>query len=169
MDILLTQGKATPVDDVDADLASMKWHADTDKKSKTVYAKRNVLKADGKTYTRIGLHQVIASRMGIVGPPDHLDRDGLNNRRSNLRAARGHNQANVALRKDNTSGFKGVSVRKPGTWSAYIYVGGKQKRLGSFPDPFEAAKAYDRAALEAFGEFAVLNFPVPASQRLPNR
>jgi len=43
-----------------------------------------------------------------------------------------------------------------------VTVNGKQRYLGLFLDPIEAAKAYDRAALEAFGEFAVPNFPAAA-------
>jgi hypothetical protein len=78
------------------------------------------------------------------------------------------NNANIGLRSNNTSGYKGVVWRKPGRhrtgevgrWWARISVEGKVRSLGLFDDPVEAACAYNRAALEAFGEFAWLN-PVP--------
>ncbi len=99
--------------------------------------------------------------MGIVGPPDHIDGNGLNNRRSNLRPASNSQQvANQGVRSDNTSGYKGVTWREDrGKWEAKIQSGGKRRCLGLFDDKIEAAKVYDHAALEAFGEFAVLNFP----------
>ena len=162
MDIQLTQGNKTFVDDVDADLAASKWHTWKGKNNKTCYAKRNVRRPDG-TRTNVFLHQEIARRMGIVGNPDHIDRDGLNNRRSNLRPdPNGHNQANRGRQKNNTSGYKGVSWKNgKGKWVAQIQVDGKRRHLGYFEDPIEAAKAYDRAALQHQGEFAVLNFPQP--------
>jgi hypothetical protein len=107
------------------------------------------------------LHQLIADRMGIVGPPDHIDRDGLNNRESNLRqASDGQQAANQGLRTDNTSGYKGVYWRSDrAKWRAQIQVDGKRRHLGYFSDENMAAKAYDLAVLETWGPFAVLNFP----------
>ena len=158
MDICLTQGQVTFIDDKHADLAAFNWHARWDRK--TFYANRSVRKPDG-TRTTVALHQVIAERMGIVGPPDHIDRDGLNNLESNLRPdPNGRNNANQDIRVDNTSGFKGVSWNKArGKWVAQIGIAGKKRHLGLFDDPIEAAKAYDKAAFAAFGEFAFLNFP----------
>jgi hypothetical protein len=49
--------------------------------------------------------------------------------------------------------------KQPRKWRAAINIDGKQRHLGHFDDPADAARAYDRAALEAWGEFAVLNFP----------
>ncbi len=61
---------------------------------------------------------------------------------------------------NNTSGYKGVSLfGRDSKWKAQIQVDGKKRHLGYFDDKIEAAKAYDRAALELHGEFAVLNFP----------
>ena len=99
--------------------------------------------------------------MGIVGAPDHKDLDGLNNRVDNLRQADDHQQgAHRGRFANNTSGHKGVSwLKTAGKWQAYITVARKRRHLGLFEDKIEAAKAYDRAAFEAWGEFAVLNFP----------
>jgi hypothetical protein len=92
---------------------------------------------------------------------DHEDGNGLNNQRSNLRiASPTQNQGNARRRKDNTSGYKGVSwYRRTNKWKAHIRVDKKLRHLGYFIDLTDAARAYDAAALEHFGEFAHLNFP----------
>ena len=101
------------------------------------------------------MHQV------ITGWPqtDHCDGDGLNNQRSNLREATGtqnnanrHKQASPA-----TSQYKGVhwNGRK---WEARIKDGPRQRRLGYFTSEEDAARAYDSAAIAAWGEYALLNF-----------
>jgi len=163
VEIPLTQGKVTVIDDVHVDLAGLGWYAG--RKGKTFYAQRSVRKPEGGWKTEY-LHAVIAGRMGIVGPPDHRDRNGLNNRESNLRPdPDGHNQANQDVRANNTSGYRGVCFHKAsGRLMAYIKIDGKQRYLGLYDDPIEAAKAYDREAPAAFGEFAVLNFPAACSR-----
>jgi len=158
VEIPLTKGQVAYVDDVDADLAAFNWYAV--KSGKTFYARRKLPRFDGKQKT-VGLHQEIARRMGIVGPPDHIDRDGRNNRRDNLRPdPNGRNNANKVRFANNTSGYKGVGwCERLGKWPARIRVNNKLRHLGYYADKIEAAKAYDKAALEAWGEFAVVNFP----------
>ncbi len=92
---------------------------------------------------------------------DHINRDPLDNRRSNLRlATRTQQAANTGLRSDNTSGYKGVSWdRSRRCWYASIRNDGRSVALGGYPNPEDAARAYDVAALAAWGEFAYLNFP----------
>lgn len=92
---------------------------------------------------------------------DHKDGNGLNNQRSNLRPATdAQNMANKRKKAKGTSTYKGVSLDKRcGTWHAYIGVGRKTVNLGGFKNEQEAAKAYDRAACAAYGEYAWLNFP----------
>lgn len=120
-----------------------------------VYAQRAVRQPDGTTKVE-RLHTF------LTGWPlvDHIDGNGLNNRRSNLRpATASQNNANSRARL-GLSGYRGVALHKPtGLWRAYVQVGGKTKSCGYFRDVIEAAKARDKAAREAHGEFARLNFP----------
>ena len=90
---------------------------------------------------------------------DHIDRDRTNNTWQNLRPAlRKDNVGNSAPGVANTSGFKGVSYNKRGrVWHAQIKINGKQTYLGRSRDPLIAARLYDKAAVEHFGEFAYVN------------
>jgi hypothetical protein len=90
---------------------------------------------------------------------DHINGNKLDNRCDNLRVCN-HSQsmANVGPRKGNTSGYKGVSwAKKERKWYATITVNKKQRNLGLYDDPQDAARAYNAAALEAWGEYARLN------------
>jgi hypothetical protein len=83
---------------------------------------------------------------------DHKDCCRDNDTWNNLRLATpAQNSANRGLRRDNTSGFKGVRSHY-GKWRAEIMVNGKRKYLGSFTDPADAHAAYLAAAREAFGQ-----------------
>lgn len=90
---------------------------------------------------------------------DHIDRDKLNNKIENLRAAtHSENHLNCTIHSSNSSGYRGVCYQKnrgDKPWRAYL----KEKSLGYFSTAIEAAKARDKKAVEWFGEFAVLNFP----------
>lgn len=102
------------------------------------------------------LHCLIMGRKSI----DHIDGNGLNNRRSNLRAATAsQNQANKAKQKTPTSSrFKGVAKTKAGRWRAEVTCQKVVYRLGTFQTEHEAASAYDAKAKELFGEYAKTNF-----------
>ena len=109
------------------------------------------------------LHRVILARMLEGDKPleddelvDHIDGNGLNNQRSNLRrATHAENNANTCKSINNTSGFKGVSFDVlSGKWKAYIRINSKQKTLGRFQTREEAYEAYCKAALVARGKFA---------------
>lgn len=87
---------------------------------------------------------------------DHIDRDPSNNRLSNLReATRGQNCQNAPLRKDSTSGYRGVSLSKSkGLWVAQISCNAKNRVIGTFNCPKLAHEAYCKAAKELHGDFA---------------
>jgi hypothetical protein len=93
---------------------------------------------------------------------DHKDGNGINNRRSNLRlATHSQNMVHSKMRKDNKSGLRGVSFDKEkNLWRCCISINDRTEFIGRFRDPVEAAKAFDKRALELFDEFAVLNFPI---------
>ena len=154
--IKLTQGKFALVSDEDYEyLNQWKWFAH--KGYTTFYAIRHSLTINKKR-TLIYMHRVIAERMGIKNP-DHIDRNGLNNQRNNLRdSTRSQNNANRGLNKNNTSGYKGVCWNKQKQkWHARIRVNYKYVQLGLFDNIKDAARAYNKAALKYFGEFAWLN------------
>jgi hypothetical protein len=86
---------------------------------------------------------------------DHIDRVKLNNNIDNLRDSNDQNNHNVDRRKDNSSGYKGVNLRKcDKKWCARIQINGKRIFLGYFVCPKEAHAAYCKAADELHGEFA---------------
>lgn len=88
---------------------------------------------------------------------DHKDRCKTNNAWSNLRAAtRAQNIANTPLRKNNTTGYKGV-FRNRGRFAARITHNGAVRNLGNFATAEEASAVYQNAAREAFGEFLLLS------------
>lgn len=155
--IPLSRGLVALVDDADFDLVSAvgKWYANPS--DRTFYARKNFSR--GGRYFSVRMHTL------ITGWPlvDHLNGNGLDNRRLNLRqATHSQNAMNRGMRSDNTSGYKGVGLRR-GAWTAEIYVHGVQHYLGRFLSAEEAARAYDAAAAELFGEFARLNFPKESS------
>ncbi len=91
---------------------------------------------------------------------DHRNHDGLDNRRENLRpCTRKENQRNQKIQHGKASKFKGVFRDCPDKWTSLITVNGRKIRLGNFALEEDAAKAYDKAAQQHFGEFACLNFP----------
>lgn len=167
--IPLTKGHYTLVDDEDyAWLSQWDWHAGTDD-SGSVYAVRNVHSGDRAQRRKVLMHrQILGLPLEGNGPhADHKNRDTLDNRRTNLRSCPpSQNMGNQKLRFNNTSGFKGVCWEKRDRkWVARIgrKEGDKYLRvtLGRFKNKEDAARAYDVAALEYFGEFAALNFPLP--------
>lgn len=86
---------------------------------------------------------------------DHKDRNKENNKIENLRpASKSLNEANTGLRRNNSSGYKGVAYHKAAKkWRAYLQC----KHIGLFDTIEEAALAYNQRAFETYGEFAYLN------------
>jgi hypothetical protein len=150
--IKLTQGKWALVDDEDYErINKFKWCAAKDRY--TFYAIRGKWK-DGRVIP-IKMHREILNA-GKGEQVDHSDRDGLNNQKSNIRICSVMDNAhNKRKRRNNTTGYVGVFFRKNrNTFQAYI----RRKILGSFHDPKDAAKEYDKAAKKLYGEFASINF-----------
>lgn len=123
-----------------------KWSAEVHKDG-TVYAKRVFVNKQGKKEWQY-LHRFIFQEFDQKVLIDHRDRNGLNNRRSNLRrATKAQNAENSTVRKDNTSGIKGVTWNAlAGKWQAQIGIRGKVLYLGLFSRIQEAAKARKKAA-----------------------
>jgi hypothetical protein len=91
---------------------------------------------------------------------DHIDGNRLNNQRSNLRLCNSsENKCNRGPRKDNKSGYKGVSWHKQNQkWTVRLQIpSGRYLSLGCYHDIKEAATAYNEAAKKYHGEFAFLN------------
>ena len=155
--IPLTQGKFAIVDDADFEwLSQWKWCARPDRRN--WYAMRRVWK-NGKSVT-IWMHRQILNT-----PPgketDHINSDGLDNRRCNLRmCTTSQNSGNARkCHKPTTSKYKGVYWNRIAyKWHVQIGQKGKRVHLGYFDSEIEAAQVYDRAALKYFGEFANINF-----------
>jgi hypothetical protein len=93
---------------------------------------------------------------------DHVNGNGLDNRRENLRRCSTSEQARNRPKQLNArSRFKGVWWSKTAEkWQSSIMLSGKSVHLGIFDEEVSAAVAYDRAAREHFGEFARTNFPL---------
>jgi hypothetical protein len=151
--IPLTQGKYAIVDADDYyRLAKFNWYAVPG--NRTFYASKKMAQ------TNINMHRLImdAPKNLVV---DHIDHNGLNNRKSNLRiCTNAQNACNMRPYRGVSSKYKGVSwSKKKKKWEAGIKRDQKRYRLGFFETEIEAAKAYDKKASQLHGQFACLNFP----------
>jgi hypothetical protein len=164
-EIQLTRGYVALVDDEDyeAALEGTKWYSKVYRRKdgtvSGVYAIRNTPNS-GHDGSKQLLHRFV---LDIITPNvevDHKDGNGLNCQKKNLRVAEHvQNSQNRGANTNNTSGFKGVSwVKATHNFGAYITAEGKHRSLGRYATAAEAAKAYDEAALQFFGEFAKTNF-----------
>jgi AP2 domain/HNH endonuclease len=118
----------------------------------------------------MAVHKIVAEAMGLKGEIDHENRNRCDSRRKNLREATARqNQRNQGLATHNTSGLKGVSFHKvAGRWCSRIMVNGRKEWLGYFNCPFEAARAYDRRALEVDPIHAATNLSLGLLPESPN-
>lgn len=158
---VFTDVGVTVVDDADGDLAQYRWGVETKKRKDGSLLQHAQRHENGKT---VCLHRVIVERMGLqLGPGlevDHIDGDGLNNQRENLRVADYQMNGMNRRKQLGSSKFKGVYWDKQSQkWRALIAINRKRIHLGYYDDELEAARAYDRKAIELFGPYAKLNFP----------
>lgn len=156
-EIALTQGQVAIVDEEDYErVSAFKWHAWKAGNSRTYYASRTISYVDkGKRiYQKIFLHRFVMNTEDKSTFVDHVNHEGLDCRKSNLRAATQMqnlwNRRKISL---CSSMFKGVYLHKTGKWVARL---GKMY-LGIFSSEQEAAYAYNRSASEKYGQFALLN------------
>lgn len=170
-EIKLTQGLITLVDDEDYEyLNQWKWIAV--KLGYTYYAARNHFIS--KKRTTLSMHRVIMNTpKGIE--VDHIDHNGLNNQKSNLRnCSHKQNIWNRSSRKNTKSKYLGVTLQstkhkyiikegiekitisKP-KYTAHISANGKTIYLGSFNKEKDAAIAYNKAAINLYGSYANIN------------
>ena len=150
--IPLTKGKYAKVDPQDYDkLSADKWHLFEGKKN--LYAART----EGRK--NVFMHRrIMNSPKGYL--VDHINRNGLDNRKANLRIATNEQNCWNSDRGFNkgTSKYKGVRLdKRSGRWFATIRHDGRKIHLGMFATEIEAARAYDKAAELLRGQYALLN------------
>jgi len=159
--IPLTQGKYAIVDVEDYERVNRyKWYIKGGSRSSTYYAARTI------TISR-AIRILVCMHRFIINAPDglevdHINGNGLDNRKANLRlATNAQNARNKAKRRNaRVSRYKGVKRNKKGKrWFATINYNGQRIYLGTYDTEIQAARAYDRAACKLHKEFARLNFP----------
>lgn len=158
----LTQNRIALVDSADLPLLT-KWRWEYLPNGRSGYAVRR-FRSGGKVITVYLHRQLLAARPGEI--VDHIDGDGLNNTRANLRLATAAENAANRPAPQRSIPYRGVYRSREGQkpYKAMLTVGGRCRHLGWFARQEDAARAYDRAAFAAFGRFARLNF---ADQQLP--
>lgn len=144
MKIYLSKGRFAAIDDEDFPLiAHLKFHA-SERRFGRYYA---AAKIKGKN---VYLHRILMqpAKGQVV---DHIDGDGLNNKRSNLRICT--QSQNVANSRSRSGKLKGIWQIHNGRWTAQVAKDGKRYHLGYFSTPDEAFEAYKLAAKRLHGEF----------------
>jgi len=144
------------VDDSDYEELS-KYHWCIAKMPNTFYATRSTSK-NGKEGA-IYMHRQILELTKRNEFADHIDHNGLNNQRNNLRLSNhSDNQKNKQPLVGSSSKYVGVCWhKKDKKWQAAIAINGKQTHLGQFDNEIDAAIARDNAAKQYYGAFANLN------------
>lgn len=147
------------VDDCDADLANVRWRVQTNKRNRTQYALRSNrdfgISIDEFMH-RVILEDMIGRKLNEGEYVDHINGNGLDNRRCNLRLAT-HQQNCANRRKQLTpksSQYKGVTMEKDKKWKARIRHNNELIYLGRFSAEHDAHLAYVEASKRLFGEFA---------------
>jgi hypothetical protein len=154
-EIQLSRGLAALINDGDVEIVSrLSWYPSTNKQSTTTYVRGRLDKRSHPS--AIHLHRLL-----LCFPlfhVDHINGNGLDNRRCNLRAASPQqNACNIPLRQNKTSIYRGVYLAGA-RWAACIRVNRKLINLGQYESEEEAAIAYDTASLKLHGKFGNPNF-----------
>ena len=154
--IPLSRGIFALIDESDLPLIEKhKWHVN--KSPYNIHAATNI-KQENKQWKLFKMHRFILNAPKEM-QVDHINHDGLDNRRENLRLCTpSQNSANRRARKNGTSKFRGVSWHKVDRkWMVALAKEGRIEYVGRFENEIEAAKAYNTKAIELHGAFAHLN------------
>ncbi len=165
--IPLTQGKFALIDaDMFEQLSAFAWQYSKASDVRPAYATTRIY-TDGRRSNRaVSMHRMVMGEP--EGEVDHLNMNGLDNRRANLRVAtKSQQRANQFKQANTQSKYKGV-CRKRKFWQASIKTARVKHNLGVHRTEEAAARAYDVKARELWGEFARLNFPEPGEQSALN-
>jgi hypothetical protein len=152
--IKLSQGKYALVDNEDYEkLSKYKWYS---QKNRLTWYTTRWIKKDGK-WKQIQMHrQIMKTPKGMV--TDHIDHNGLNNQKKNLRICTVQQNNCNNLQKAGKSGVRGVYwYKRYNNWHVQITINGKRTHIGYYDDINEAAKEWNRVAKKYNGEFAILN------------
>lgn len=143
------------IDDEDEILAGLNWIARESKKSNTIYVYRRADARGGNHLHKMVLERMLGHSLEEGELVDHIDGNGLNNQRHNLRRANSkNNAANRKKRKGTTSKYKGVSFHKKDMkYHARIMLNGVNYYLGRYDTEEEAYEAYCKKGQELHGEF----------------
>jgi len=151
--IQLTQGQVALVDDEDFEwLNQWKWFAVWEPNLETFYAARQIrISPTKQTHVKM-------SRFIMNTPPwlvvDHVNHNTLDNQKRNLRnVTTSQNGMNRRPNKNNTTGFRGVTKTRYNRFKAEVKLNGKKLYFGTYDTAEEAAKAYEKASDELYGEF----------------
>lgn len=160
VEIPMTQGHVAIIDQVDAELVyPHKWHPIVERY--TVYAQTSGSRAGGRKRQQLTMHRLLTG-WPIV---DHINGNGLDNRRCNLRPATLSQNQHNRRKTQGSSRYKGVFwVERDQRWWSRAGYQGRSTFLGSYVHEEDAALAYDGFARQHFGEFAALNFPRPGER-----
>lgn len=165
-EILLSNGMKATVDDQDFEyLSQFNWFAE--KTKTTFYAQRNCYNKELKIKSSKRMHREILGTKDTKIVTDHIDGNGLNNQRANLRACtQGENLRNTRIRSSSKTGFRGVNLWKGArVWKDYsgpvfrarICINHVEIHLGYFKTAEEAAAIRDSKTKELHGNFGVMN------------
>lgn len=154
IEIPLTRGQVALIDHEDVQLTAWNWMAEPgNSKRECFYAVRSNTEGDKPKLLRMH-NLILPKRPGFV--VDHINRNGLDNRRSNLRyATHGQNVANGVHHQRHYGSLKGAfKLPNDKRWTASITVNKKTYHLGRFDTEEQAHDAYMEAARRFHGEFA---------------